>query len=132
MMKRDRLILLWNLACGSMDALTGLLLVFTPALVLGLLGIDVPGNALVYLSWMGVFIGSVGLCYGLALIRRDWIEPVWWFTGMVRLWVAIFVTVKILQGGLDGLWFTVALADLGVALGQFAALARGWGKGGPQ
>lgn len=132
MMKRDTWTCLWNLVCGSMDALTGLLLVFAPALVLGLLGIEVPASALVFLSWMGVFIGSVGLCYGLALLRRDWIEPVWWFTGTVRLWVAVFVTAKILQGALDGLWMTVALADFVVAMAQFAALAAGWAKGGPQ
>ena len=112
---------------GAMDAVTGLLLVVAPATVLKLLGITPPSpDALVFLSWMGVFVAGVGLSYGLVLGDRRRGPTVWQFTSLVRILVGIFVLCRIADGSLVPLWAAVALTDLVVAGGQLAMLRAGW------
>lgn len=126
-MTRVRFLKFWSIAVGSMDALTGLLLMFSPMLVLKMLRIEPPSpDALVFLSWIGVFVMSVGLSYGLALGKRSRGEAVWIFTSMVRILVAVFLTVRILDGSLQKAWALVALADASVALVQGIMLRAGW------
>ncbi len=119
---------LWSIGMGSMDALTGLLLILAPELVLRLLKIAPPSqDALVYLSWIGVFVMAVGLSYGIALGKRlQHGEAVWAFTSLVRVSVAIFLTVKICQGLLEPAWALVALSDGIVASVQIWVLRKGW------
>lgn len=117
----------WSVMVGAMDALTGLLLVFFPDLVLRMLKIEPPpAEALVFLSWIGVFVMSVGLSYGLALGRRGRGEAAWIFTSLVRMMVAVFLTVRILDESLPGAWALVAAADASVALVQIVLLRMGW------
>ena len=72
-MTRVNLLRFWSLAVGSMDAVTGLLLIAAPAAVLQLLEIPPPSQeALEFLRWIGVFVLAVGLSYGLALGKRGW------------------------------------------------------------
>lgn len=126
-MKRVSFLKFWSIAVGSMDALTGMLLIFCPALVLKMLNIEpLPQDALVFLSWIGVFVMSVGLSYGLALSTRGRAEAAWIFTSMVRILVAVFLTVRILDESLPRMWALVALADASVALVQIAILRAGW------
>jgi hypothetical protein len=126
-MTRVKFLKFWSIAVGSMDALTGLMLLVAPAGVLGLLGITPPSaDALVFLSWIGVFVLSVGLSYGLALDRRGRGEAVWMFTAGVRMLVALFLTFSILEKSLATPWIFVALADAGVAIVQIAILRAGW------
>ena len=127
-MTKARFLKFWSIAVGSMDALTGLLLVIAPAGVLRLLKIEAPSaDALVFLSWIGVFVMAVGLSYGLALGRhRGRGETVWAFTALVRMLVALFLTVKIVGGALDSAWAVVALSDASVAVVQIAILRKGW------
>ena len=122
----------WSVAVGSMDALTGLLLIFVPDLVLRMLKIDPPSaDAMVFISWIGVFVMSVGLSYGLALGgRRSRGEAVWMFTSLVRIMVAVFLTTKILGGSLQMAWMLVAAADASVALVQVVILRKGWWREG--
>ena len=122
----------WSVAVGSMDALTGLLLIFVPALVLQMLKIDQPSaDAMVFISWIGVFVMSVGLSYGLALGgRRSRGEAVWMFTSLVRIMVAVFLTTKILGGSLQMAWMLVAAADASVALVQVVILRKRWWREG--
>jgi hypothetical protein len=128
-MTRVTFLKFWSIGVGSMDALTGLLLILFPALVLDLLKIRHPSpDALVFLSWIGVFVMAVGLSYGLALGKRGRGEAVWMFTSMVRILVAVFLTFRILDGSLQKQWALVALADAAVALVQMAALRAGWWK----
>lgn len=129
-MTRTGFLKLWSIAVGSMDALTGLLLVFFPASVLGMLGIDPPtADALVFLSWIGVFVMAVGLSYGLALgKRRSRGETVWMFTSIVRIMVAVFLTIRIIDGSLPIAWALVGVSDGTVALVQMAVLRAGWWK----
>ena len=127
-MNKPLILKLWSLCMGGMDACTGLLLVFAPALVLRLLGIAPPaGEGLVFVSWIGIFVMSVGLSYGLALggnASRG--EAVWIFTALVRTMVAAFLTIKCLGGSLAAAWLIVAASDAFVAAGQWVILRLGW------
>ena len=126
-MTKEKFLIFWSIAVGSMDALTGLLLIFSPVFVLKLLGISTPSaDALVFLSWVGVFVMSVGLSYGLALGKRWYGEAVWIFTSLVRILVAVFLTVRILDGSLPKTWALVAISDGSVALIQIAILRADW------
>ena len=117
----------WSAAVGAMDALTGLLLVVAPAVTLRLLGIEPPGaEALVFLSWMGVFVGAVGLSYGLVLLNRRRGSTVWMVTALVRVLVGVFVVCRIAAGDLVVGWGVVAVTDLVVAGVQLAVLRAGW------
>lgn len=129
-MNKIKFLRFWSVAVGSTDAVTGLLLMFFPSVVLGLLNIDPPSpDALVFLSWMGVFICGVGLSYGLALGRRSRGETVWVFTALIRAMVAVFLTVKIIHGSLAPAWAVVGASDAFVAVVQIAILRAGWWKG---
>lgn len=122
-----RLALFWSLAVGAMDALTGLLLILSPALVLRLLGItEPPAETLVFLSWIGAFVAATGLSYGLSWRGVSAAETVWAFTAMIRLSVAAFLTVKIASDSLPAGWAMVAAADAAVATVQMVGLKAGW------
>jgi hypothetical protein len=124
-----RLALFWSLAVGAMDALTGLLLILSPALVLRLLGItEPPAETLVFLSWIGAFVAATGLSYGLSWRGVSAAETVWAFTAMIRLSVAAFLTVKIASDSLPAGWAMVAAADAAVATVQMVGLKAGWWK----
>lgn len=121
-----RIALIWSLGAGVMDAATGLLLVFAPERVLELLGIAVPpAESRVFLSWIGVFVASVGLSYVLALRGGAAAATVWIFTALVRLAVAAFLVAQIRAGTLPMAWATVALADATVACLQIIGLRLG-------
>ena len=129
-MNRHRFLKLWSLAAGVMDAVTGLMLVIVPGLVLSLLRIgEPPPEAMIYLRWIGVFVMSVGLSYGIALggcARRG--ETVWCFTALVRGCVAVFLMVQIAGGWMAPAWAVVAMSDGAVAVVQLAILRLGWWK----
>jgi hypothetical protein len=128
-MNKPTILRFWSAAVGAMDTVTGLLLVVSPETVLRLLKIEPPATeALVFLSWIGVFVMAVGLSYGLALGRRGRGEAVWIFTALVRILVAMFLTFRILDGSLAKAWFAVAFADAAVALVQGFILRAGWWK----
>lgn len=122
----------WSVAVGSMDALTGLLLIFAPELVLRLLSIESPSpDALVFLSWIGVFVMTVGLSYGFALGKtRGAGETVWRFTSLTRMLVAVFLMVRIANKDMAGIWTIVALSDGAVGLVQMILLRKGWWQEG--
>jgi len=117
----------WSFAVGSMDALTGVLLILAPGPVLRLLGIaPPPSEALVFLSWIGVFVMGVGLSYSMALGRRARGEAVWGFTALVRMMVVVFLTTEILAETMAPAWAMVAAADAFVAVVQIVILRKGW------
>ncbi len=126
-MNKRKFVIGWSVAVGAMDALTGILLVLAPATVLKLLGIGQPSaDALVYLSWMGVFVGGVGLSYALVVADRHSGQTVWKFTALVRVLVAVFVAWHVVGGSLAPAWATVALTDSVVAVVQMALVRAGW------
>lgn len=127
-MTKTKFLKFWSVAVGSMDAITGLLLIFVPGLVLRLLKIEAPSpDAMVFLSWIGVFVMAVGLSYGLALgKRRGAGEAVWMFTSLARILVAVFLVSQITLANMSPAWMVVALSDGLVALVQMVILRKGW------
>jgi hypothetical protein len=129
-MNKIGLIKFWSIAVGSMDAVTGILLIFFPLLVLQLLGIAAPSaDAVVFLRWIGVFVCGVGLSYGLALGHRFRGETVWGFTALIRSLVAVFLLVQIVMGSVVPAWGLVGISDAFVAVVQVVILRLGWWKG---
>lgn len=132
-MNRTTFLRAWSVMVGSMDAVTGLLLIFAPALVLRMLDITSPSpDGLVFLSWVGVFVLSVGMSYGLALGGRVEGQTVWLITSLVRLLVAIFVVVNVLSHRLQAEWLVVAFSDALVGVVQLVILKVGWWKEVPK
>lgn len=118
----------WGIAVGSMDALTGMLLIFEPASVLRLLKIEASSpDAMVFLSWIGVFVMAVGLSYGFALGKhRGAGQAVWRFTSLVRILVVVFLVIQIIRENMAPAWMAVALFDGFVAMAQMVMLRKSW------
>jgi hypothetical protein len=143
MSNRFRLAALLSLIAGFCDTTTGLLLVTRPDLTLNLMGIrdfaaiDAAGGA-IFLRWVGVFVGSVGLAYlypwflGLGSVLpsnlelRSRLHTVFEVTSIVRCAVAAFVAVSVVTGALSWPWLSVAATDLTLAVLQVVALRGGW------
>jgi hypothetical protein len=127
-----RLLLGYQLLTGLSDTATGLMLIFAPALTLHLMGLQVTGLALPFLSYVGVFVLSVGIAcfYGAFLVGKPdsapRLETVWLLTAITRGLVTIFVVSAIATGTLEREWISVALTDGAFALLQFIGLLRGW------
>lgn len=126
-MNKPTFLKLWSAGVGAMDAVTGLLLIFAPISTLRLLGVTPSSaDAEVFLGWIGVFVMSVGLSYGLAVFRASHGVPVWMFTSLVRLAVAVYVAVHVLGGSMETRWILVAVTDAAVAGIQIMILCAGW------
>ena len=118
---------LFCLFAGLGDAATGVLLIAAPGLVLRLLGIG-PVTDQVFLRFVGVFVGCVGLAYlyPWVLRRRGRLQAAIEITAGVRLAVAAFLAVAILRGAMDEAWIPVGAYDALVGAAQLALLARGF------
>ena len=119
------------LAAGAGDSATGALLLLSPSVALGFLGIaDVTSHA-VYVRFIGVFVGGVGLAYFAPWILPRWrgdqarVMAVIELTAFFRLAVALFVGVTCAVGALASAWLTVGVVDAGVAIVQLALRANG-------
>jgi hypothetical protein len=119
---------LFCLFAGGGDAATGLLLLMAPGLVLRLLGITAPGDDLILLRFVGVFVGSVGLAYLYPWLLRgeSRLRTAIEITAGVRLAVALFLGFAVMAGQLDLPWATVGVYDALVATAQIGLLARGF------
>ncbi|MDR3727913.1 MAG: hypothetical protein P4K86_12810 [Terracidiphilus sp.] len=130
-MKR-RVLFSYQLLTGLSDTSTGVLLIVAPELTLRLMGLHVAADALPFLSFVGAFVLSVGLCclYGGYLAYcsscNEKLGTVWLLTAIMRSSVAIFVITQILSGSLESGWLTVAVFDAACALVQVIGLRRGW------
>ncbi len=118
-----RLISVYSLLAGAGDGMTGVLLVGAPGFTLELLAIPVPAEP-IYLRFVGVFVGCVGLAYLYPFLLpgspRRWQRQavVLEVTALVRLAVALFLTVAMARGALAVAWITVLLTDLSLAAAQ--------------
>jgi len=127
-----RLLLVYQLLTGLSDASTGALLIFDPAWTLRLMHLQVPADALPFVSFVGAFVLSVGIAclYGAILATGEAsapkLEVVWLLTAITRGLVAIFVAAKILSGSLETGWAIVAISDGILALFQTVGLKNGW------
>lgn len=130
-MKR-RVLFSYQILTGLSDTSTGALLIVAPELTLRLMGLHAAPEAIPFLSFVGAFVLSVGLCclYGGYLAACGACESklgvVWLLTAIVRSSVAIFVVTQILSGSLEFGWLTVAVFDAACALVQIVGLRKGW------
>jgi hypothetical protein len=117
---------------GLSDTLTGALLIFAPAFALRLMFLAAPDDALIYVSFIGAFVFSVGIAclYGTYLTYQRMLgrrlETVWVLTALTRGCVAFFVTAHVALGALPAGWLTVAATDGACVLIQAIGLRRGW------
>jgi hypothetical protein len=131
-MNKRNLLLAYQLLTGASDTATGTLLLLAPVLTLHLMKLQAPTDALVFLSYMGAFVLSVGIAclYGALLATQrstaEKIEVVWLLTAITRGIVAVFVAVKIASGQLEMGWIAVALSDGALAAVQLIGLRKGW------
>jgi len=122
----------YQMLTGFSDSSTGVLLIAAPEFTLRLMGLHVPADALPFLSFVGAFVLSVGLCclYGGYLAYcgacAGKLEIVWLLTAIIRSRVAAFVVMQILFGALEAGWLTVAVFDASCALVQAIGLRKGW------
>lgn len=115
------------LGAGVMDFLTGLGLVFVPALSLRLMMVPVPEEpALIFVRFVGVFVGSVGAIYLVAWLRRNTADLVGVFrlTLPFRFGAGTFCAVAVATGELAPMWLSVSAADLGLVIAQVVLLRR--------
>ncbi len=117
-----RLITVYCLLAGACDAVTGALLVSAPIATLKLMGVaDLPAEP-IYMRFIGVFVGSVGLAYLYPFLFTDRSgvrqAVVLEVTALVRLGVALFLGISIARAALAPAWSTVLLTDLGLAIAQ--------------
>jgi hypothetical protein len=130
-MKRS-LLIAYQFFAGLLDTSTELLLIAAPVLALRLMRLHAAENTLVLISYLGVFVLSVGLSclYGGLLavkcVLADKLEVVWLLTAITRALVAVFVLVKVTSGSVEPGWLPVAFTDGTFALIQFFGLTRGW------
>jgi hypothetical protein len=116
------------LAAGSMDFATGIGLVLAPRPVLALMGAAAPADeAMVYLRWVGAFVGAVGASYLLALVRggTERLRAVLEFTILFRLAAGGYCAAALALGWLPAVWVSVPAADLALAAAQGWLLRKG-------
>ena len=115
------------LGAGALDAATGLGLVLAPALVLRVMGVaPLAGDAVVFLRWVGTFVGAVGVSYLWAWMRgRRLLRAVLELTVIARVAVGVFSGVAVARGWLGAAWASVPATDLGLAAVQLWLLAKG-------
>ena len=118
---------------GGLDAASGLWLVFAPASMLAAMGADPEMEAdTFFLSFVGVFVASVGLGYLWALQRwlkrgdTAFLRNVWRLTILFRLASGTYCALSLLNGDLDLGWLGVPLADFAFAAVQIWLLRAGW------
>ncbi len=113
---------------GAMDLATGLGLMFAPGWTLGWMGVATPGaEALVFLRWIGAFVGAVGACYLVAAARsgESALREALRFTLLLRLAAGGYCAAAVIGGALTLPWIVVAVTDLSLA-GLQAFWLRGW------
>lgn len=130
---RRRLAATYTAVAGGIDALMGPWLVFAPASALAAMGAEPEfGEDLLFVSFVGAFVGAVGWSYLWALwrwLRRSdtvFLRAVWRVTILLRLAAGSFVVAQLALDNLDLGWFGVPLADFLFAGIQFSLLRAGW------
>ena len=130
---RRRLAATHTAVAGGIDALMGPWLVFAPASALAAMGAEPEfGEDLLFVSFVGAFVGAVGWSYLWALwrwLRRGdtvFLRAVWRVTILLRLAAGSFVVAQLALDNLDLGWFGVPLADFLFAGIQFSLLRAGW------
>jgi len=122
----------YQLLTGISDFSTGAMLIIAPALTLRLMHLDAPPITLVYVSFIGAFVLSVGLAclYGALLayrkVGRTKLEVVWLLTAFTRAAVAVFIVAQVMGNALEAGWAMVAIFDGVCVVIQAMGLRKGW------
>lgn len=122
----------YQLLTGLSDSATGALLFVSPALTMRLMGLRVAFDALVYVSFIGAFVLSVGFAclYGALLawraVDKEKLQTVWLLTAITRASVAIFVFEQVLVNSLSAGWLFVAVFDGICVVIQAIGLREDW------
>lgn len=122
----------YQIAAGVCDSATGVALVLMPAMTLRLMGIQAERANLVWYSYIGAFVLSVGLSYFFPLLDDSlagW-RMQWRISALARTLVAVFLVLKFSTGELQWQWLQVAATDGSFALIQWTGLWRRWLKDG--
>jgi hypothetical protein len=128
MTRGRRLLYAYCLLAGVCDASTGALLLFAPTFTTRLMRLPELPIQPVYLSFIGAFVGSLGLFYlypfihGFTHKTDAMLDVVLRLTALARIVVGSFVTVSIFRELLPFEWASVALTDLTLAAVQIAIL----------
>lgn len=126
------ILIAYQLLIGLSDAITGALLVVAPEFALRLMFLEAPPDALIYISFIGAFVFSVGVAclYGALLAYQGQfgrrLETVWLLTAITRGSIAFFVFVQVTLGALAPGWLTVAVVDGACLAIQVIGLRKGW------
>ncbi|MBA4137871.1 MAG: hypothetical protein C0518_11185 [Opitutus sp.] len=115
------------LVAGGADAATGVGLVVLPGFTLGAMGVAAPGaEAVIFLRFVGVFVGAVGASYLVALASRraDRLWAVFRITTLFRLAAGSFVAWAVWTGRLEMRWLSVTITDGIIAGVQLWLLPR--------
>lgn len=126
----------YTAVAGGMDAVTGPWLVFAPASALAAMGVE-PEDDLLFVSFVGAFVGAVGWTYLWALWRwrrrgdTEFLRAVWRITVLFRLAAGTFCLAQIATDSLDLGWASVPAADYLFAGIQIWLLRAGWPEPAP-
>lgn len=131
--KFRKAILFFQLMAGAADTTTGALLITAPEWTLRLMNVSQIPAAAIFISYIGVFVFSVGLSYLWAFFFwarnpnnvAQW-RAQWTVTALIRSFVAIFVLWNVSTLQLELSWLSVGVTDGVIALLQWVGLTRGW------
>lgn len=113
---------------GAMDSATGVGLVFAPAPTLRAMQVVAPAaEALVFLRWVGAFVGAVGLSYLVALARggAGRLRETFALTLLFRAAAGGYCACAVSAGWLEPGWAAVAWTDGALVVAQAWLLRRG-------
>ena len=116
---------------GTLDFFTGLGLVFAPGWTLRAMGASpVAPEALVFLRFVGAFVGAVGLVYLVALLRRNPrdLRVMLGMTIIFRLAAGSYSATAVACGWLEPVWLGVPATDFFLAVVQAWLLTKGAGR----
>lgn len=130
---RRKLTIAYTALAGGMDAVTGPWLVLAPASALAAMGADTEAEAdLLFISFVGAFVGAVGWSYLWALQRwlrhgdTAFLHAIWRVTILFRLAAGTFCATQIALGTLDLAWASIPAADFTLSAVQIWLLRAGW------
>ena len=116
---------------GACDAITGIMLLFSPVFTLRLMGVAIPPVDIVYLRYIGVFVFGVGASYFPPIVcdsarkSSESILTAWRITTLIRFCVGTFVLFQLIQHTLEPAWISVAITDLSIGVFQIFLLKKG-------
>lgn len=128
MNKLEKVARWYALLAGSCDGLTGILLMAAPNYTLRLMGMETMPVEPIWMQWIGAFVFSVGFSYYFPFFstsretNRRRIISLFEITAFIRIVIAVFTGVSIMQGSLDSAWISVTLTDAAFAAIQITFL----------